>query len=279
MRPEFPDSFLRPSIPMDSPGLALCNQPTEISDVGPKGDHVGNIGGLLGVDGNRWPRDELLDFPSIVLSGRDKQSYNAYIGAKMMFKRMFGFEHGSEEHINAECDRLSVWHAEADRREAERKRSKAVSREEDKENTPGRWYFITYTRPPTFANPKDVLNSAKRCIRSKAVSATMWAYSLELQKNGTPHVHIRLFSNKYPDYTKCLAAFNDGHTNSKEAIQSEKFNTAKYVIKAESKPTPEWLEKYDLDKYFWCSDDYSGPRPPEYDIASPPSEIKCLELV
>lgn len=41
----------------------------------------------------------------------------------------------------------------------------------------------------------------------------------------------------------------------------EKFNTASYVVKHESKPTQAWLATHGLDTYFWCSADYAGPKP------------------
>jgi len=140
------------------------------------------------------------------------------------------------------------------------KKSSKATVEDDR---PGRWYFITYTRPPKYYDPKDVLNSTKRLLRSKAVAPIQWAYSLELQKNGTPHTHIRLFTNKYPDYKKCIMAFNDGFVGAgiKEAVQMERTNSMKYIIKAESKPDKEFLEKYKLDTFFWCSDNYEGEKP------------------
>ena len=141
-----------------------------------------------------------------------------------------------------------------------KKSSKKGDVEDDR---PGRWYFITYTRPPKYYDPKDVINSTKRLLKSKAVAPIQWAYSLELQKNGTPHTHIRLFTNKYPDYKKCIMAFNDGFVGAgiKEAVQMERTNSMKYIIKAESKPDKEFLEKYKLDNFFWCSDNYEGSKP------------------
>jgi len=58
------------------------------------------------------------------------------------------------------------------------------------DDRPGRWYFITYTRPPQYFDPKHVLDSTRRLLRSKAVAPIQWAYSLELQKNrDTTHTH------------------------------------------------------------------------------------------
>jgi len=58
-------------------------------------------------------------------------------------------------------------------------------------------------------------------------------------------------------------AFNDGFVGAgiKEAVQMERTNCANYVIKPESKPDEEFLNKYKLDTYFWCSENYEGAKP------------------
>lgn len=120
----------------------------------------------------------------------------------------------------------------------------------------GRWYMITFTQPDTDKNPTDLLLRTMKVIKSKMVSPVQWCYSLELTEKGTPHTHIRLWTEKYFDYKK-VGAFNKGY---RFDIQPEKFATGNYVIKEESKPTNEWLASHGLSQYFWCSDNYSGPK-------------------
>jgi len=137
---------------------------------------------------------------------------------------------------------------------------KKIPGKSGEEGIPSRWYFITFTEHDTVKDPTRVLKSAQRCIKSKAVGATQWAYSLELTQSGTPHVHIRLNTEKYPDYKKCIGAFNDGF---RYDIQMEKGGTAKYIIKEESKPSKAWLAQWGLDTWWHASANYSGELPAE----------------
>lgn len=131
-----------------------------------------------------------------------------------------------------------------------------VSKKTPAEDNPGRWYMITFTQPDTEQSPLELLQRTMKVIKSKMVSPNQWCYSLELTAKGTPHTHIRLHTDKYFDYKK-IGNFNAGY---RYDVQVEKFSTANYVVKDESKPTPEWLASYGLDKFFWSSDNYSGPR-------------------
>jgi len=145
---------------------------------------------------------------------------------------------------------------------------KAPGKREKDDGVASRWYFITYTEHESVKDPTRVLKSALRCIKSKAVGATQWAYCLELTQTGTPHVHIRLNTEKYPDYKKCIGAFNDGF---RYDVQMDKGGTAAYVVKKETKPSPAWLASKGLDNWFFSSSNYSGPRPDEMDMTvSPP---------
>lgn len=138
---------------------------------------------------------------------------------------------------------------------AAKKKSPAKS-EGDKS---GRWYAITFTRPESDKSPEGLIKSVTRLLRSKQVSAEQWCYSLELTVKQTPHAHVYLFSNKYFDYKKA-GAFNDGH---RYDIQVAKFGEsyANYLNKPESKPTGSWLALHGLEGWFFCSENYSGPRP------------------
>jgi len=143
---------------------------------------------------------------------------------------------------------------------------------EEKLESAGRWYFITFTCHETEKDPTRVLKSTTRLLRSKQVSPIQWCYSLELTEKGTPHTHIRLFSNKYFDYKK-VGNFNDGF---RYDVQKEKTNCSKYIIKSESKPTDEWLKTYGLDTYFWSNDTYTGAKPGSSETAP---EIFSLEYI
>lgn len=151
--------------------------------------------------------------------------------------------------------------------EAETKR-----KTEEKLESAGRWYFITFTCHESEKDPSRVLKATTRLLRSKQVSPIQWCYSLELTEKGTPHTHIRLFSNKYFDYKK-IGNFNDGY---RYDVQKEKMNCSKYIIKEESKPSEEWLKSYGLDTYFWSSETYTGAKPGSSEFA--PDKIS-LELI
>lgn len=134
------------------------------------------------------------------------------------------------------------------------KSGKNISENDD---SAGRWYLITFTQPDTIKDPHDLLKRTQKVVRSKQVSPIQWCYSLELTESGTPHTHIRLFSNKYFDYKK-VAAFNNGY---RWDIKQERWDTEKYVVKEASKPSREWLLDNNLDTFFWCSENYDAARP------------------
>lgn len=136
------------------------------------------------------------------------------------------------------------------------------------EERPGRWYFITFTQPDTDKSVEGLIKSTRKVLKSKMVSPHQWCYSLELTEKGTPHSHIRLFTDKYPEYKK-IGAFNRGH---RYEVQHEKMSCGNYIIKEESKPTPELLATWGLDSWFFCSENYGGPRPDPriVELNSPP---------
>lgn len=125
-----------------------------------------------------------------------------------------------------------------------------------KENE-GKWFFITFTRDDQSDDPVALLKRTDKLVRSKMVSATEWCYSLELTQRGIPHTHIRLCSSKYFDYSK-VKALNGGF---RAEIEPERHGSAKYVVKDESKPSKEYLEKYGLSGWFFQSDNYTGVTP------------------
>jgi len=140
-------------------------------------------------------------------------------------------------------------------------RSRPQKKSPGESEGPGRWYTATFTRPDTERTPDGVLKSTTRMLKSKQICALQWCYSLELTQAGTPHTHIYFFSNKYFDYKKA-GAFNDGN---RFQIEPARFGQsyADYLAKSETKPTKAWLSSNGLEGWFWCSPNYSGPRPDE----------------
>lgn len=136
-------------------------------------------------------------------------------------------------------------------REVERK---AKERAEAK---PGNWYLITLTQPESDKSVSRRIECCKKVLVSKQVKAEQWAYSIELTERGTPHIHIALFTYAYPEF-RVISKFNDGH---RVDVTREKMNVRNYIVKNETKPTPEQLAEWGLDNWFFCSENYSGTRP------------------
>lgn len=134
---------------------------------------------------------------------------------------------------------------------------KQQKEKEAKESKPGNWYLITLTQPETDKTVKRRLECCKKVLVSKQVKAEQWAYSIELTEKGTPHIHIALFTYAYPEF-RVISKFNDGH---RVDVTREKMNVKKYIIKSETKPTPENLAEWGMETWFFCSENYSGPRP------------------
>lgn len=137
------------------------------------------------------------------------------------------------------------------------------------DDKPGNWYMITLTQPDTDKTIANRIKAAQKILKSKQVSPEQWCYSLELTAKGTPHIHIAVFTYKYPEF-RVINKFNDGH---RVDIQREKFNVKNYVIKNETKPTEAMLATWGLDSWFYCSANYSGPRPELPAPASPSARI------
>jgi len=133
-----------------------------------------------------------------------------------------------------------------------------LMKQKAKEVKESRWYLITFTNKPTEMNPSELIKRTLKVVNSKMVSPIQWSYAIEIQPGtGAPHTHIVLESNKYFDYDK-VKAFNDGRVAD---VEKERWNVKKYPVKDETKPSKEWLDKYGLSHWFFCSDDYAGPRP------------------
>jgi len=148
---------------------------------------------------------------------------------------------------------------------AELKVADRVQRDKVKEVEDSRWYLITFTNKPTEMDPSDLLKRTMKVVKSKQVAPLQWSFALEIQPNtGAPHTHIVLESNKYFDYNK-IKNFNGGRVAD---VQKERWDIKKYPVKDETKPSKEWLSNYGLTQWFWCSDDYAGPRPGEISESS-----------
>lgn len=157
--------------------------------------------------------------------------------------------------------RQEVFEAQA---ELEKLKIAEVSRsrkETAKADIEGRWYFITFTQPDTDDDPHALLKRTEKVIKSKMVAAKHWCYTLELTEKGIPHTHIRLYSEKYFDYKK-VANFNAGY---RAEVVREKWDSGKYIVKTESKPSVDWLKAKALPGWLWSSDEYwhtTGAAPP-----------------
>lgn len=144
---------------------------------------------------------------------------------------------------------------------AELKVQQVLQKQKVKEVEDSRWYLITFTNKPTELDPTDLLKRTMKVVKSKQVAPLQWSYALEIQPNtGAPHTHIVLESNKYFDYNK-IKNFNGGRVAD---VQKERWDVKKYPVKDETKPSKDWLSKYGLSTWFFCSDDYAGPRPYEF---------------
>lgn len=165
------------------------------------------------------------------------------------------------------CDEDLIFHQDE---EFERQRFQARSK--PKKKTPDqrdgtRWYFITLTQPPT-ANKtfEQLIKNTNNILSSRMVAPIEWVYSLEYQTNGSPHIHLRLQTSLYLDYGKIAKFNNNGVRGSdrqywRAEIEPEKWTSANYVVKEETKPTLRQLKDEGLDTWFFCSENYSGPRP------------------
>lgn len=138
---------------------------------------------------------------------------------------------------------------------AEEKRKIAKSERE----TTGAWYFITLTQPSTIKIPHERIDSANKIINSKQMNPSQWAYSLELTQAGTPHIHLRMFCEKYIDY-RVVEKFNKGY-EVKIIRETMKGGAGSYIVKQETKPNAEQLSDWGLDQWFWASENYGGPLP------------------
>lgn len=129
------------------------------------------------------------------------------------------------------------------------------------------WYFATLTQPDNVSGCDQLFINVANIIKSKQVSPTEWCYSLELTTKGTPHIHMMFrTSKKYLDFGK-IAKLNtnglrgDDRQHWRAEVQKDRGYAQKYTIKDDSKPDQAWLEANGLNTWFFCSDNYSGPRP------------------
>lgn len=141
-------------------------------------------------------------------------------------------------------------------KESERK---AKEKEERKESKPGKWLFWTFTQPDTDKCAKRIIKAVQKTIKSKQINPVQYAYSIELTKSGTPHIHLRLFVEGYVDY-RVPVGFNNGY-DVKMLTERTVTGASNYIIKDDTKPTPEQLESWGVTSWFFRSENYSGPLP------------------
>lgn len=148
-------------------------------------------------------------------------------------------------------------------------------RYEERKKTPApsvqkksKWLFCTLTQPVDYGTDcSQILQNATRIIESAMVSPTEWCYSLELTEKGIPHIHMSVLPGKqYLDWGKIAKLNTNGLRGADKVywraeIEKDRGHAKKYVVKAESKPNQEYLDAHGLESWFWCSENYSGPRP------------------
>lgn len=144
----------------------------------------------------------------------------------------------------------------------ERKKSQAPGKKKS------RWLFFTLTQPVEYGDDcGQILKNAERVIESAQVCPTEWCYSLELTEKGIPHVHMSFLpGKKYVDWNK-IRDLNTNGLRGPDKVkwvskpEKDRGHAQKYVVKEETKPSREYLDAHGLASWFWCSDNYSGPRP------------------
>ena len=137
------------------------------------------------------------------------------------------------------------------------KKPPAKSVKATNEDVSARWYLITLTQPDTIKEPIQIIKNTLKIIKSKMVSPISWCYCLELTESGTPHTHIALYTDKYPEFKK-LNKFHNSPAGSpwRMDIRCEKYDVKGYVQKSRTKPSAEWLATYGLDDSIYYSDNF-----------------------
>ena len=137
------------------------------------------------------------------------------------------------------------------------------------EDVSARWYFITLTSPDTVRTPFAILINTCKILKSKMLAPISWCYCLELTEKGTPHSHIAVYTEKYPEYKK-IGKFNASPEGAqwRYDIQQEKWNVKNYIQKVRSKPTSEWLASYGLESAVFYSDNFPEELKSQADVDS-----------
>ena len=123
------------------------------------------------------------------------------------------------------------------------------SKKRDTDEGEGRWYFMTITQPDVNKDLMRMKLVTEKIIASKQTEPIEWAYCLELTKSGTPHSHIRLKSPHYVNNSK-IQKLNDNYIT--ECVL-EKRGCYNYVS--------DFKKAHPPGQWFYCSDNYSGPKP------------------
>jgi len=128
-----------------------------------------------------------------------------------------------------------------------------------------RWYFITLTQPANDKKWERILKATRKILFSKQIAPTEWMFVKELTEDLTPHVHIRLQTIKYINIG-VIRQFND---NYRIDCQRERGGCYDYLRDNTKKhPDGEW---------FFCSENYSGPRPDVVPNAVPDEVLNADE--
>jgi len=142
------------------------------------------------------------------------------------------------------------------------KNTRVKSGEDRTEASEAKWYFTTFTQPDTNTDPHEILKNTLKVIKSKMVFPIIaWCYSLELTQKGTPHTHIAFLTARRVEFTK-INSFNCSNLKVRQRAETKAARYPQeaidYVLKTDTKPSPEWLAEHNLTQCIWKSDNCPG---------------------
>lgn len=108
----------------------------------------------------------------------------------------------------------------------------------------GHNYFVTLTS--TIENPSQLLITYKWLEQTYTIKHA----ALELTKKGYPHIHCIINSTKYLNKEHIYRKNNKNYVDVRKLKHpSDLEKVTKYINKMESKPTQQWLDKYNMQTY------------------------------
>lgn len=109
-----------------------------------------------------------------------------------------------------------------------------------------RWYFITLT--DIKEDPKDLIISIKKIINSKLINVIKYLYCFELTKDGIPHIHMVMKTDKYVK-ARDILNMNNGKRIDISLVKSL-INVINYICKEEEDVMKDYLIKYNIEKFY-----------------------------